>query len=138
MDSFTKRGDRWEIVKDPDAVIDYTFDWRDWLMTDEISTAAITVADSATMTKGSTAIHDGLEALAREMDITLAELNARNAAGELSPTEQARFDQSETDCMVTVWLSAGAARDLASVTCRITTVGGRTDDRTMYVRVKER
>lgn len=39
---------------------------------------------------------------------------------------------------VTVWLSGGTAGNPYTVTCRITTNQGRTDDRTMTIRVVNR
>lgn len=39
---------------------------------------------------------------------------------------------------VTVWLSGGSARSTVPVVCRVTTVGGRVDERTMTIRVEER
>ena len=39
---------------------------------------------------------------------------------------------------VTVWLSGGTAGVKYDVACRITTTGGRTDERTVSVRVLER
>ena len=40
--------------------------------------------------------------------------------------------------VVTVWLSGGVVGETASFTVRIITVGGRTDDRTFYLKIKER
>lgn len=38
-----------EFLKDPDAVLDYTFDWSDWLADSEtIATSAFTVATGLT------------------------------------------------------------------------------------------
>lgn len=46
-------------VKDPDAILDYEWDWSDWLGTDTISTATVT-ADSGltvvTTTKTTTTV----------------------------------------------------------------------------------
>lgn len=87
-------------VKDPNAVLDYTFDWSDWLATgDTISTRSVT-ADSG-ITVDSSAI--------------IASSTA-----------------------VQVWLSSGTAGKRYDVTCRITTAGGRTDDRTIAIEVENR
>ena len=75
------------LEKDPDGVLDYGFDWAEWLGTDTISSYVLT------LTTG----------------ITLA-----------------------------VWLSGGTAGVKYDVACRITTTGGRTDERTVSVRVLER
>ena len=34
--------------KDPDSTVDYTFDWTDWLGTDTITTATVTVTPDPT------------------------------------------------------------------------------------------
>jgi hypothetical protein len=39
---------------------------------------------------------------------------------------------------VVVWVTGGTVGSAGSVTVRVTTVGGRTDDRTMYFKIKER
>lgn len=43
---------------------------------------------------------------------------------------------SGTKCIA--WVSGGVAGETASVTFRFTTTGGRTDDRTIYLKIKER
>lgn len=85
-------------IKDPDAVLDYRFDWSAWLASGEtITTAASTV--SAGITKDS---------------------------------------ESNTTTTATVWLSGGTDGDDYLVTCRITTNQGRTDDRSMVIKVRQR
>lgn len=39
---------------------------------------------------------------------------------------------------VVVWVSGGTVGTTGSVTVRVTTAGGRTDDRTIYFKIKER
>jgi len=39
---------------------------------------------------------------------------------------------------VVLWVSGGAVGEPASVTVRVTTAGGRIDDRTVYFKIKER
>lgn len=39
---------------------------------------------------------------------------------------------------VVAWVSGGMAGETAAVTFRFTTAGGRTDDRTIYLKIKER
>lgn len=46
--------------------------------------------------------------------------------------------QSNTDTVAKVWLSGGTVGTNYSVTCRVTTAGGRTDDRSFQVKVRER
>lgn len=87
------------IDKDPNAVLDYSFDWAThWLATGEtISTHTITVASGLT-----------------------------------------KDSDSESNGIVTVWLSGGTAGTEYAVACKIATSASRTDERTIYVRVKER
>lgn len=50
-------------------------------------------------------------------------------------TKESQFN---TTTVATVWLSGGVAGTSYTVTNRITTAGGRTDDRSITIRVKER
>lgn len=84
-------------TKDPDAVLDYTVNWTEWLGDDRIDTSTWIIP--AGLTKDSDS-HNGLEAI--------------------------------------VWLSGGTAGDRYEVTNRITTTGGRTDDRTVSISVSEK
>ena len=45
---------------------------------------------------------------------------------------------TELDGKVTVWLSGGTAGKNYKVACKITTSAGRTDERTLWIRVVER
>ena len=47
-------------------------------------------------------------------------------------------DESVDGDRTVVWLSGGAVGQTYAVTCRVTTAGGRVDDRTLSVRVHER
>lgn len=87
------------IIKDPDAILDYTIDWTYWLdaVTDTISTKTIVTPTGITCTTSS-------------------------ISGK----------------KVIMWLSGGTAGTTYQVVCRITTVGGRTEDRSIYVAVKQR
>jgi ketosteroid isomerase-like protein len=92
------------ILKDPDAVLDYTFDWTTWLASasdpaDEIDSVSAAVSASLTA----------------QVDATFFDINK-----------------------VTVWVSGGAVGEKIVLRCRINTTGGRTDDRTVYLTVKER
>lgn len=95
-------------IKDPDAVLDYAWDWKalthgtgltDWLAAGETITAHTVTASAVTLTVDSSAVVDGL---------------------------------------VTAWLSGGTVGIDYTVTCHITTSAGREDDRTMTIRVMER
>jgi hypothetical protein len=86
--------------KDPDAVLDYKWDWSAWLAaeSDAISTSTFLPVDGLTFgTGGQSPTHDSTTA--------------------------------------TVWLSGGTVGSSYEVTNRITTTGGRTDDRTARVDV---
>ena len=84
-------------VKDPDATLDYTLDWSDYLGGDEIATSAWVVPEGLT-----------------------------------------KVSESSTTTLATVWLSGGAAFTTYRVTNRVTTVGGREDDRSVLIQVRER
>lgn len=96
-------------VKDPNAVLDYKFDWRastngsgdsDWLASGEtISTRTITA------TTGITVDSSGL---------------------------------TDTNTSVTVWLSGGTHGNDYRVACKIVTSASRTDERSITVRVRDR
>jgi len=105
-----------EWIKDPDAVLDYKFDWKaltngtgtsDWLAAGETITAAFTVA----VTGGA------------------------GGASDLTINSSARADANTS---VNVWLSKGIAGTEYGVRCRIVTSAARTDDRTMRIKVEER
>ena len=49
-----------------------------------------------------------------------------------------KVTDSKTTTTATVWLSGGTAGTDYTVTCRITTVGVRTDDRSIKIQVRER
>ena len=86
--------------KDPDAVLDYAFDWSSWLDStapETISSHTITVATGLT-----------------------------------------KDSDSESAGVVTVWLSGGTAGTTYTVACEITTSKGRTDERTIIIKVKQR
>lgn len=85
-------------ILDPDAVLDWCWDWSAWL------------ADGDTITSHHL-IGDG---------ITIGE-------------------HTHTASTVTAWLSdPDPGKTWVSVTCRITTAQGRTDDRTLRLRITDR
>ena len=85
-------------LKDPSAVLDYVFDWTEWLATGETITDHTITADTGIIVDSST----------------------------------------ELDGKVTVWLSGGTAGINYKVACKITTSAGRTDERTLWIRVVDR
>ncbi|MGV1048216.1 MAG: hypothetical protein ACOYD4_06805 [Solirubrobacterales bacterium] len=80
-------------IKDPDATLDYTVDWSQWLGEDTIDVSDWVVATG------------------------LTEDSATN-----------------TTTTATIWLTGGVPGQNYDVTNRITTTGGRVDDRTIRVR----
>ena len=87
-----------DFIKDPDAVLDYSWDWSAWLEPGEtISSSTVTVTAGITLDS-----------------------------------------QSNTAVRATAWLSGGVAGTLYQATDRITTSLGRTDDRTLTIRVTNR
>jgi hypothetical protein len=96
-------------LKDPDAVLDYKFDWKaltngsgtsDWLQGAETIASHTIDADSG-ITVDSSAL-------------------------------------SDTNTSVTVWLSGGTAETAYIVRCEIVTSAARTDERSMRLLVRER
>jgi hypothetical protein len=85
-------------TKDPDAVLDYVWDWGLWLDPGDTITSHTVTADPGITVDSSTA----------------------------------------TDTRVTVWLGGGVLGAAYNVSVRITTVGGRTDDRTQTFLIRNR
>jgi hypothetical protein len=84
--------------KDPDAILDYTWDWTQWLAQGEAITGHTVIVPTG---------------------ITL--------------------DSSATDAgYVTAWIRGGTNGQTYSVTCRIVTDQGRTDDRSISLYVLDR
>ena len=54
------------------------------------------------------------------------------------PTGITKVSDSKTTTTATVWLSGGTAGTDYTVTCRISTVGGRIDDCSIKIQVRER
>jgi len=85
-------------TKDPDAVLDYVFDWTDWLASNEV-------------------------------------INSHTVTAEAGITKDS---DSKSGGEITVWLSAGTAGNTYTIACEIVTDGGRTDERTVEIRVATR
>ena len=90
------------ITKDPNAVLDYTLDWSEWL-----EPASDTIASVAVAVTGVTLDHT-----------------------------------TNNGTSVTIWISGGTVGTRGEARVRITTVSTdarpRTDDRTVYFKIKER
>lgn len=84
-------------TKDPDAILDYQWDWADWLGADTITAATVT-----------------------------------------APTGITLDTSTNTTTTVTAWLSGGTTDADYSVACLVETAGGRTDERTIKIQVRER
>lgn len=89
------------ILHDPNAVLDYTFNWTAWLNT---------VVD-------------------RIISIDFLVSNSVNAVV---------VAQYFSDTHATAWVSGGVPGEKITLRCRIYTLEGRVDDRTGYLKVKER
>lgn len=89
------------IEKDPDATLDYLFDWTQYLapITDTITDAEFIV--------------DTPLVLDRQ---------------ELDPDGK----------IAVAWISGGTVGETHRVTCRITTAEGRIDDRSIFLKIKEK
>jgi len=85
--------------KDPDAVLDYTVDWTDWLLPALDTISTVTWVPDTGLTVGTT---------------------------------------SKTASTATAFVSGGTAGQTLKLTCRITTTGGRTDDRTITLKIVDR
>lgn len=96
-------------VKDPSAVLDYKFDWK-----------ALTNV---------TGLTDWLSA-----GETIASRTITNDTGITVDSSSI----TDTNTSVTVWLSGGTAGIYYKVTCRIVTNAGRTDERSIIIRVQNR
>lgn len=85
------------ISKDPDAVLDYIFDWTPYLVN----------------------ISDVLDSVAYELSSGLTQTRAVN-----------------TETQAKSYVGGGVLGTTEFVTCRITTVGGRIDDRTIHLKIE--
>ena len=83
--------------KDPQANLDYAYDWSTYL----------------------------------------GEIFDTIAAVELLTTGVEVSNSSFDNTTVIVWVTGGTVEDTATIVCRITTVGGRVDDRTIYLKIKD-
>ena len=87
------------IEKDPDALLDYSFDLAAWLAP----------------------LGDTLQSATFLLDPPLLEESASVAA-----------------TTAVVWISGGAPGEVHRVTCRFVTTGGRRDDRSIYLKIKDK
>lgn len=85
--------------KDPNAILDYTFDWSAYLtpIGDAISTVTWVLTSGIT-----------------------------------------KVSQSNSTTTATAFVSGGVVGNVETLTCRILTTGGRTDDRSITLKITER
>jgi hypothetical protein len=102
-----------KFTKDPNGRLDYVLDWSAWLspFSDQISGATATVSPTG-----------GLS------------ISGVYGSG-FSNTAQVTLSNGTT--LVTLWASGGTAGSSYDVTVRVTTTGGRIDDRTITITCKE-
>jgi hypothetical protein len=103
LETFELKNGKPTITKDPEATLDYTENWTDWLA------AADTPADTIT--------------------------TATVATASLSVTVDS---VSHDTTHVTAWVSGGVPGETAALVYTITTAGGRIDERTLYLKIKDR
>lgn len=102
--------------KDPQAVLPYELNWADWLLT-----------ENAIMTSAQWSIPDG-STLVIEDNYLLDGVSEEVDPGTLVENSQA-----------VVWLSGGTAKTKYRLTCHILTApDGKTDERSITIKVKER
>ena len=99
-----------EYTKDPDAVLDYVFDW-------------------APLTNGTAGATDWLAASETIVSTVITP--------ETGITEDSN-SITDSSTTVTVWLSGGTAGTDYNVACAIVTSDGREDERTITIVVRER
>lgn len=99
-------------TKDPDAVLDYVWPWsaNGWLTEGDTITAATFTVYSAT--------------------------GGDIPDSDTTPVEVDRSSNTTTDA--TAWISGGTPGSVYLITCRITTDGGRIDDRTLKLKIVQR
>ena len=99
-----------QYLKDPSAILDWVFDWND---TDDhwLASGETIAVDSETGEK--------LITITADTGITVD-------------------SSTELDGKIIVWLSGGTAGINYKVACLITTSAGRTDERTIWIKVVER
>ena len=99
IDTYVTVGTRVTIKKDPNATLDYPFNWSDWL----------------------TAISDTIASVTWTLDTSLTLVSS-----------------SFTAVTATAFISGGTAGTTVSVACKITTAGGRIDERTIWLKIVQR
>jgi hypothetical protein len=167
------------VIKDPDATLDYVFDWTDWLdlINDEI---AVSPAPTFTFTNGvtlSSMSRNGTRGTGRNYKtdstgyaVGATNISLSNGTGSILTGDVVKFDGDDTlypvsgfsggiltlpvpglkqaipaaatavsvRALVVAFLSGGTVKTTATATCHVQTVGGRIEDRTLNLKIKER
>jgi len=112
-----------KFIKDPNAKLDYSIDWSDWLRpySDTISSASAFVSPTAGLSVGGAAADPGAGATAFS-----------NTATYVAPVTIIN-----TTTLTTFWVKGGTAGTSYDVNVKITTTGGRIDDRTITITCKD-
>lgn len=97
--------------KDPDSVLDYAVLWDDWLSADEII-----LTETIEVTTG----------------ITIDSHEINTVALTLNGATQ------KIGSVVTIWLSSGTVGVTYTISCKVTTSSGRTDERSFLLMIRER
>lgn len=97
------------------------------------TTSFVVVAGKPTITKDPNAVLDYTVNFAAWLDAALDTL----ASHTVSVSGVTLDSSSIIGKTVVIWVSGGVVDTRGSATVRVTTVGGRTDDRTIYFKVKE-
>lgn len=114
MTTFEFVGGKYSILKDPNAKLDYSLDWADWLDFDDTIASLSIIADTVNV------VSSGFTNIA-----------AAPATGSVAAIVKAN--------VTTAIVSGGTVGSTHSLTFRITTVSGsRIEDRTVYLKIKER
>jgi hypothetical protein len=167
------------ITKDPDATLDYTFDWTDWLddIYDNIAPPPVlTVTENLVVVSisrnGSRGTGKNYKTDAAGYTVGSTAINVSGGSGTITSADLVKFDNDSklyqvasfgagvltlvapgliaaipasavrvtVRAAVIVVLSGGNIGKTASCNCLINTVGppSRIDDRTIYLKIKER
>ena len=97
-------------VKDPDAVLDYPINWASSDGTNDGSSSDTGWLQGDTISTATFTVDSGIT----------------------------KDSESNTTTTATVWLSGGTAGQRYTVTCRITTTSGRTEDQSIQIICKEK
>jgi hypothetical protein len=147
------------IDKDPSAKLDYVFDWTDWLHKTEvkegaIKTCTVRVSDGIVLEDYSFSGNNiiayisggGEEGKTYRVECEITTTIGSNyllteniEACEISVPEGITLDSySFLDGKVTAWISGGENGKTYRVSCKITTTEGRIDERSIFIKVKDR